>query len=437
LGTNTYLGTYKGSMSFHRAIHGVRLEPTVRVKATLKATVKATLRVKNNTQTYLTRRMTTDNNVTNNINNNINDNVNDNVTNKVLEALSNDSTLITPKIKEALKSISKSNPTLLKPLPTPEATSYQLKAVALSQAVPFVGFGIMDNMIMILSGDYIDLTLGVMLGISTLCAAAVGNIISDLAGVGLGTVIEDFASRMGLPDPKLSSRQMKLRSVRFASQAGCAVGITIGCVIGMFPLLFIDSKKAEKRKKQSGLDLLFMDVVEEAKKLVGAEATTLFVVEGDELYARYVGGEGSNHIKEIRMPLGTGIAGRVALTGEPAVIYDVREEPDFNPNYDSGTFKTKSMCCVPVKDVEGRVVGVVQAINKVPPPKPGKSRPRAKKGFTMDDLGILQQISNHAAVFMQGMDEGMEELRFRDTLKLLNKGEGTGKKERKRPLHMH
>lgn len=368
------------------------------------------------------------------------------VSDKVLDALSNDSTLITPQIKETLKSISKSNPTLLQPLTIPEATSYQLKAVALSQAVPFVGFGIMDNMIMILSGDYIDLTLGVMLGISTLCAAAVGNIISDLAGVGLGTVIEDFASRMGLPDPKLSSRQMKLRSVRFASQAGCAVGITIGCVIGMFPLLFIDSKKAEKRKKQNGLDLLFMDVVEEAKKLVGAEATTLFVVEGEELYARYVGGEGSKHIKEIRMPLGTGIAGRVALTGEPAVIYDVREEPDFNPSYDSGTFKTKSMCCVPVKDVEGRVVGVVQAINKVAqrsptrgggPGNPGKRHTRVKKGFTMDDLGILQQISNHAAVFMQGMDEGMEELRFRDTLKLLNKGEGTGKKERKRPLHMH
>jgi len=54
------------------------------------------------------------------------------------------------------------------------------------------------------------------------------------------------------------------------------------------------------------------------------------------------------------MPMGSGIAGRVALTGEHAVIYDVREEPDFNADYDSGTFKTKSMICVPVKDVEGR-----------------------------------------------------------------------------------
>lgn len=152
-------------------------------------------------------------------------------------------------------------------------------------------------MIMILSGDYIDLTLGVMLGISTLCAAAIGNILSDLAGVGLGTVIEDMAARAGLPDPKLTSGQMKLRSVRFAGQAGCAVGITIGCIIGMFPLLFIDSKKAEAGKKQVKLDQLFMDVVNEAKTLVGAEATTLFVVEEEELFARYVGGDDSGHIK--------------------------------------------------------------------------------------------------------------------------------------------
>ena len=37
-------------------------------------------------------------------------------------------------------------------------------------------------------------SLGVTLGISTLCAAAIGNIISDLAGIGLGTAIEDFCA---------------------------------------------------------------------------------------------------------------------------------------------------------------------------------------------------------------------------------------------------
>jgi hypothetical protein len=53
---------------------------------------------------------------------------------------------------------------------------------------------------MILAGDMIDTSLGVTLGISTMCAAAIGNIVSDVAGVMLGTVVEDFCSRyLNLP----------------------------------------------------------------------------------------------------------------------------------------------------------------------------------------------------------------------------------------------
>lgn len=51
----------------------------------------------------------------------------------------------------------------------------------------------MDSMI--LAGDMIDTSLGVTLGISTMCAAAIGNIVSDVAGVLLGTVVEDFCAR--------------------------------------------------------------------------------------------------------------------------------------------------------------------------------------------------------------------------------------------------
>lgn len=51
---------------------------------------------------------------------------------------------------------------------------------------------------MILAGDMIDTSLGVTLGISTMCAAAIGNIVSDVAGVVLGTVVEDFCARCKL-----------------------------------------------------------------------------------------------------------------------------------------------------------------------------------------------------------------------------------------------
>lgn len=48
------------------------------------------------------------------------------------------------------------------------------------------------------------------------------------------------------PMPKLSYEQRNLRSVRLSGQMGCAVGLTVGCVIGMFPLLFFSSDKEKE-----------------------------------------------------------------------------------------------------------------------------------------------------------------------------------------------
>lgn len=106
------------------------------------------------------------------------------------------------------------------------------------------------------SGEAIDTTVGVTLGISTMCAAAIGNIISDICGVAFGTVIEDTVANFSKsiekisrgkismpPMPKLTHEQRNLRSIRFSNQLGCAIGLTVGCIIGMFPLLFFEDEK--------------------------------------------------------------------------------------------------------------------------------------------------------------------------------------------------
>ncbi|KAL7533099.1 hypothetical protein ACHAXR_008568 [Thalassiosira sp. AJA248-18] len=151
--------------------------------------------------------------------------------------------------------------------PVPEPTKHQLYVVALHQAIPFVGFGIMDNAILLLAGEAIDVYLGVTLGISTMCAAAIGNIISDLSGVALGTMIEDAllgwskkmerltGGKVKLPPmPKLSYEQRNLRSVRLSGQMGCAAGLTVGCVIGMFPLLFFPEDERAKKETENDQD---------------------------------------------------------------------------------------------------------------------------------------------------------------------------------------
>uniref|UniRef100_M4BAQ6 Transmembrane protein 65 n=1 Tax=Hyaloperonospora arabidopsidis (strain Emoy2) TaxID=559515 RepID=M4BAQ6_HYAAE len=123
-----------------------------------------------------------------------------------------------------------------------QLTTQELQMVALQVGLPFIGFGFVDNFIMILAGDYIDLTLGVSLGISSMAAAGIGNTISDIAGLGLGNVVEDLCARLGLPVPALTTEQMMLKRTRLAKVVGSSVGVTIGCLLGMVPLLFLHTR---------------------------------------------------------------------------------------------------------------------------------------------------------------------------------------------------
>jgi hypothetical protein len=67
-----------------------------------------------------------------------------------------------------------------------EPTDTQLKHLFYRSALPFVGFGFLDNAIMICAGDMIESTLGATLCLSTMAAAGLGNLVSDIAGLGAG-----------------------------------------------------------------------------------------------------------------------------------------------------------------------------------------------------------------------------------------------------------
>ena len=91
---------------------------------------------------------------------------------------------------------------------------------------------------MLVAGDLIDAKLGSVLAMSTLCAAACGNIVGDVAGVWLGGTVEALASKLGLPDHKLTSVQMRTHRVQTVKTVGSAFGVLIGCILGMFPLIW-------------------------------------------------------------------------------------------------------------------------------------------------------------------------------------------------------
>jgi len=96
---------------------------------------------------------------------------------------------------------------------------------------------------MILAGDQIDASLGVRFGLSTLAAAGFGNLISDVMGVGLGDAIESVAQRMGFRAPALTPYQLDLLITRRVKMVASAIGVAVGCLIGMAPLLLLHDRK--------------------------------------------------------------------------------------------------------------------------------------------------------------------------------------------------
>lgn len=138
--------------------------------------------------------------------------------------------------------------------PTP--STRDLMKLGLVNALPFIGFGFLDNFTMIIAGDYIEHTLGLFMCISTMAAAALGNTISDVIGIGSAFYVEKLAEMSGVRPPKLSPIQLEMKASRRAANMGRVWGITIGCLLGMCPLLFMkdedkdgDKKKADKNDK--------------------------------------------------------------------------------------------------------------------------------------------------------------------------------------------
>ncbi len=156
-------------------------------------------------------------------------------------------------------------------------TNLQLFQQARLAAIPMLGFGFMDNIIMIQAGDYIDTTFGAVLGISTLTAAGFGNVCSDVSGVLFGGVVESAADKLNLARPQWSAAQRELRAVRLASTAGAAVGIVCGCLLGMCTLLLKDLDAAERLKKAKALETVFATVMQNGHQLIGAERCTLYL----------------------------------------------------------------------------------------------------------------------------------------------------------------
>ncbi len=116
--------------------------------------------------------------------------------------------------------------------------------------------------------------------------------------------------------------------------------------------------------KEMELGSLLRYTMEEAARIIEADRCTLYLVDEKTHELRSFIAQRAE-VQEIRMPLGVGIAGYVAKTGEMINLEDAYKSPIFDPSTDKITgYKTRSVLCIPLKDKNYKVIGALQALNK-------------------------------------------------------------------------
>jgi len=115
------------------------------------------------------------------------------------------------------------------------------------------------------------------------------------------------------------------------------------------------------------LDSIVERAVHSACRLTDAETGSLMLLDpaSGELHFEVALGKQGEDIKKICVPKGQGIAGWVVENNAATIIPEVQADERFYREADKTTqFVTHSMIAVPLH-VKGRVIGVMQAINKL------------------------------------------------------------------------
>jgi K+-sensing histidine kinase KdpD len=137
------------------------------------------------------------------------------------------------------------------------------------------------------------------------------------------------------------------------------------------------------------LDTLLRLILETSTRTVGADRGTVYLIDStkNELWSKVLQGSA---MVEIRLPLGKGIAGYVAASGETVNLENAYGDPRFNPEVDKiSGYHTMTMLCMPMKNREGTIIGVFQLLNK-------------NDGlFTQEDEEFIEALSVHAAIAVE------------------------------------
>lgn len=122
------------------------------------------------------------------------------------------------------------------------------------------------------------------------------------------------------------------------------------------------------------------NLVHEVTDVLRADRSTLYLVDehSGELRSRVV--EGAPGL-DIRIKVGKGLAGWVAMTGIPLRINDVLTDDRFDARWDRKSgYRTQNVLAVPILGEGRAVIGVMQSLNK-------------RGGFQDRDQALLEAVA--------------------------------------------
>lgn len=145
------------------------------------------------------------------------------------------------------------------------------------------------------------------------------------------------------------------------------------------------------RVVSSTLDLkeLLTKIMSTATEVMRCETSTVYLIDEitNELYFHIVQGDPNvgAKLQEIRLPMGTGLAGWCAQESKPVIVPDTEKDPRFFKDADKKSgFITRSMICVPMV-LKEKTIGVLQVLNRT-----------GDIPFNDHDVEMLGNVANQA-----------------------------------------
>lgn len=133
-------------------------------------------------------------------------------------------------------------------------------------------------------------------------------------------------------------------------------------------------------------------IVETAAHVISARAAALFLLDDErqELVFEVALGSKAEEVKRFRVPLGHGIAGLVAVSGQPMALSDAQTDPRLAADIaESVGYVPENVLCVPLF-YEDEIIGVLELLDK-----------EGASSFSAADVAALGLFANQAAVALQ------------------------------------